>query len=106
MNDARARRHPLAVAIQNAAPVAQAIAVFQIAFDQVSYCLNAAMRVPGESADVILGVGGIEGVHQQEGIEILGFIVPEQAHQVYAGAVNGVSSVNDFFDFPQSVVHN
>ena len=71
MDDAAAGRHPLHVARADRAAVAQAVAVLDGARQHVGDGLDAAVRMPGEAGQVIVGTIVAEVVEQQERIELL-----------------------------------
>ena len=71
VHDAAARRHPLHVARAEAAAIAEAVAVIDRAGQDVGDRLDAAMRMPREAREVILGPLVAEIVEQQERIELL-----------------------------------
>ena len=68
------------------AVVAHAVAVLDGAGQHVGDGLDAAVRVPGEAGQVVLGNVVAEIVEQKEGIEIGGIAEAERAAQVHAGA--------------------
>ena len=55
MDDTAASRHPLDVASGDGAMVAHAIAMFYSSGEDIGDGLDAAMRVPGKSGEIILG---------------------------------------------------
>ncbi len=60
--------------------------------------LDAAVRVPGKSAPVIVGVVRAEGVEEQEGIELGDLREAERALEMDAGALNGRLALPDLPD--------
>ena len=70
VQDAAARRHPLHVAGAERAPVAEAVAVLDGARQHVGDGLDAAMRMPREAGEVVVGPVVAEVVEQQERIEL------------------------------------
>ena len=88
MHDAAAGRHPLHVARAEIAAIAQAVAVLDIAGENISDGLDAAMRMPGEAGAIIVRPVVAEIVEQQERIGGAGFAEAERAAQFYAGALD------------------
>ena len=86
VNDAAAGGHPLHVAGGDGAVVAHAVAVFDGSGENVGDGLDAAMRMPRESGEVVLGDVVAEVVEEQERIEILGVAEAERAAQMDSGA--------------------
>ncbi len=74
------------------APVAQAVAVVDLAAQHVGDGLDAAVRVPGEPGEVLVGVVGAEVVQQQEGIEPGDRIEAEHPVQPDARPFQGVDA--------------
>ncbi len=64
--------HPLHVASGHFAFVTQAVSVLDRASKHISDGLDAAMRMPGKTRNVIFGMLITKIIQQQEGIEILG----------------------------------
>ncbi len=79
VQNAAARGHPLHVAGRHAAFVAEAVAVRHFAGQDVGDGLDAAMRMPGESGEIIRWILVTEIVEQEERIELLGLAEPEGA---------------------------
>ena len=77
MQDAASRRHPLHVAGAEVAAIAEAVTMFDLAGKDVRDGFDAAMRVPGESREIVLGVFVPEVVEQQERIEVAGIAEAE-----------------------------
>ena len=59
---------------------------------------NAAMRMPREACEKILGTFVAEIVEQQERIEVLGVAEAEGTLQLYAGAFEGVFGFENALD--------
>ena len=70
VDDAAAGGHPLDVAGGDGAVVAHAVAMLDGSGEDVGDGLDAAMRVPGEAGQIILGNVVAEIVEQQERIEV------------------------------------
>src|SRR5437868_10413120 len=86
MQDAAAGCHPLHITGYHLAFVAQAISVFDRACEHVSDRLDAAMRMPRESREVVLGIVVTEIIEQKERIELLGFAKAKGSLKLYARA--------------------
>ena len=89
VQNSASRRHPLHVASAELAAIAQAVAVIDGAGQHIGDCLDAAMRVPGETGAIIVGTIVTKIVEQQEGIEFAGVSEAEGAAQLDAGALDG-----------------
>ena len=98
MEDAAARRHPLDVAGAEAAAVAEAVAVLDGAGEHVGDRLDAAMRMPREAGEVVVGTIVAEVVEQQKRIELGGVAESERAAQLDAGAFERGLRRDDSFD--------
>src|SRR5579863_2910257 len=86
MNDAAAGGHPLHVAGADHAAVADAVAVGYRPRQHIGDGLNATMRMPRKSREIVLGNIVAEIVKQEEWIEILGVAEPERPPQMYPSA--------------------
>ncbi len=86
VDDAAAGGHPLHVAGGDGAVVAHAVAVFDGSGQDVGDGLDAAMRMPGKSGEIILGNIVAEIVEEQERIEVVGVAEAEGAAQMHSGA--------------------
>ncbi len=95
VQDAAAGRHPLHVAGGHLALVAEAVAVLDRAGKHVGDGLDAAMRMPGKSREVILGILVAKIVQQQKGIELFGLAETEGALQFHAGAFDRRFGLNN-----------
>src|SRR5690606_22938247 len=98
VNDAAAGGHPLAAAVPDVPLVAQAVAVFDVAGDEIGHRLDAAVWVPREPLDVIGWVAGIKRVQHEERIELLGCGWSQYAYQVHACTVHLLRSGYDLTD--------
>ena len=87
VDDAAARGHPLHVAGAEAAAVAEAVAVLDVAGEHVGDRLDAAVRMPRETRRGSRRVVVAEVVEQQERIELAGVAEAEGALQLDAGAL-------------------
>src|SRR5262249_32474037 len=68
--------HPLNVARADDATITHAVAVFDFAGKHVSYRLNASMRMPRKSVEIVLGDVVPKVVQQQKRIEFGGIAKP------------------------------
>ena len=89
VDDAAAGGHPLDVAGVDGAVVAHAVAVFDVAGEDVGDGFDAAMGVPGEAGEVVVGDVVAEVVEEEEGVEVGGVAEAEGAAEVDAGAFEG-----------------
>src|SRR5579863_2737607 len=80
------------------APVAQAVAMLDGAGEHVGDGLDAAVRMPGEPLEVVLGPVVAEVVEEQERIEVLGVAEAESAAQADAGALHGRGGAREVLD--------
>jgi len=97
MENTAARCHPLHIAGGHFAFVAQAVSVLDRAGKYISDGLDAAMRMPGKSRNIIFRMLIAKIIQQQEGIEILGFAETEGALQFNAGAFDRRLRLNNLF---------
>src|SRR5579872_2372506 len=86
MHDAAARRHPLHVAGAERAAIAQAVAMLDGAGKYVGYRLDAAMRMPRKTGEIVLRSIVAEIVKQEERVGLLGLAETEGAAQLDPGA--------------------
>ena len=70
MQDAPARRHPLAAAVFNLPAVAKAVLVVDFAFHQICKRLNPAMRVQRKAAHVIRRIQRVERIQHEERVKV------------------------------------
>jgi hypothetical protein len=98
MDDPAAGGHPLHVAARQRAAVAEAVAVIDLAGEHVGDGFDAAMGMPWEAGEVLVGVVVAKIVEQQKRIELLWIAEPESALQFHAGAFEGRLWFQDFFD--------
>ena len=71
MQDPAAGSHPLDIAGSQRPLVAEAVAVFDTAGQDIGNGFDAAVRVPGKACAVIAGIVTAEIVEEQEGIKFL-----------------------------------
>ena len=98
VDDAAAGGHPLHIPGADGPLVAHAVAMFHQPFQHVGDGLDAAVRMPGESGQVLVRVGGMEIVQHQEGIELRHLGIAEGALQVDAGPFDGGAALEDLGD--------
>src|SRR5206468_3913238 len=89
MENAAAGRHPLDVARGHFALIAEAVAMLDRARQHVSDRLDAAVRMPGESGTVVLGMLVAEVVQQQKRIKVLRLSEAESTLELHAGSFDG-----------------
>ena len=98
MDDPAARGHPLDLAGPDDALVAKAVAVLDVPVEDVGDRLDAAVRVPGEALQVVVGVLRLEVIEQQERVELRDLVEPENPPQVDAGSLEGGLALPDLLD--------
>src|SRR5213595_60027 len=104
VDDAAAGGHPLHVPRRDDAAVPEAVPVLHVAGEDVRDRLDAAVRVPGEPADVLGRVVRTEVVEEEERVELRYLVVAEHALQADAGALDGRFCLPDLLD-PADVGH-
>ena len=95
MNDPSTCRHPLDVARADGAAVAHAVAVLHGAGKHIGDRLDAAMRVPWETRQVIGGNLVTEIVKEEERIEIGSVAETERTPQAHTCAFSGRLGLED-----------
>src|SRR5439155_24735256 len=95
MDDSSACGHPLNVARGDGAAVAHAVPVFHGAGKDIGDRLDAAVRMPGETGQVILGNVVAEVVEKEKGVEVRGGAKAERPAQVHARALKGRFSADE-----------
>src|SRR5579862_4078574 len=101
VKDAAAGGHPLHIASGHFALVTETVAMLDRAREYISDRLDPAVRVPGESRQIIFRVVVTEIIEQQKGIEILGFPKAEGTLQLHAGALDCGFRFDDPFNRPK-----
>src|SRR6516225_9213465 len=86
MDNASARGHPLNVASRNFAAVSDAVAMLDGPSEDVSDRFDAAMRMPRETREVVLGNVVAKVVQQKEWIEVGRVAKAECPAQMHAGS--------------------
>src|SRR5262249_2792729 len=98
MNDAAARGHPLNVAGADRTAVAEAVAVLHCSGEHVSNRLDAAVRMPGKTGEVILRNLVAKIVEQQKRIVVGGLAEGERTAKMHAGAFERRFRGDDFLN--------
>jgi hypothetical protein len=98
MKDSAAGRHPLDVAGAEAATIAETVAVLHGAGQHIGDRLDAAMRMPRESGEIVLRTIVAEVVEQQERIVVGGVAESERAAELDASAFERRFRRDDFLD--------
>ena len=98
MHDAAARGHPLHVAGAERAAIAEAVAVLDRAGEHIGDGLDAAMRMPRKTGEIVLRPVVAEIIKQQERIGLLRIAETESAAQLHAGAFDRRFGLHDAFD--------
>src|SRR6185312_14720637 len=99
MQNAAAGRHPLHISGSHLALVAETIAVLHRTREHVGDGLDAAMRMPGKTGEIVPGILVPEIIQQQERVEVFGFSEPKGTLELYPCALDGRRGANDFFDW-------
>jgi hypothetical protein len=86
---------------RDGALVAHAIAMIDGSGQHVRNGLDAAMRMPGETFEVVLGVLVAEVIEEEEGIEVSGFAEAEGALEADACAFEGWFGRQNFSNWPE-----
>jgi hypothetical protein len=98
MDDAAARGHPLHAARLEQADVADAVAMAHPALEHDRHGLEAAVRMVGKAADVVVGRIAAEGVEHQERVEPALQRLRQDAGQADARAVGRGLAADDALD--------
>src|SRR5262250_1576398 len=98
MHYAAARGHPLHVAGAERASIAEAVAMLDRAGEHIGDGLDAAMRMPGETGEIVLRPVIAEIIKQQERIGLLGVAKAESAAQFHSGAFDRRLGLHDALD--------
>ena len=98
MQDATPSGHPLHIAGRHLAFVAKAVAVFDGAGEDIGDRLNAAVRMPRKSRQIICWILIAKIVQQKKGIEFFRLAKTEGALQLHARALDGRHRLNDLFN--------
>ena len=84
VNDSSARRHPLNIASADNTAVADTVAMLNGSRQHVGDSLNSAVRMPGESSQIVLWNIIPEIIEQEKRIEFLGIAKSKSATKMYA----------------------
>src|ERR1700681_1656753 len=101
MEDSATGVHPLHVAGDHCALVAETVAMLDRTGEYIGDRLDPAVRMPGTSSNVIFWILIAEVVQQQERIEILGFAEAEGALQFHASALDCRLALNDLLNWAE-----
>ena len=102
VQDAAPGGHPLNVAGAEAAAIAEAVTVLHRASEHVGDRLDAAMRMPREPGEIVLGTIVAEVVEEEERVVVGGVAESKRAAQLDAGAFERRLRRNDTFDGSES----
>lgn len=89
VNNAAPRRHPLHIPFRDTPRVAQAVAMFDIALQDIGDGLYPPVRMPGKPFQVVLRSAGSEIVKEKKGIEQRRLGKTEDPFQPYARPLHG-----------------
>src|SRR5262249_24829842 len=95
MHDAAPGRHPLHVSGAKRAAIAKAVAVVDGTGEHIGDRLDAAVRMPGETGEIVLGLLITEIVEEQERIEFARIAEAEGSPEPNAGAFRGRLGLSD-----------
>jgi cyclase len=98
MDDAAARGHPLDVARAERAAIAEAVTVFDRAGQDVCDCFNAAVWMPRESSQILLGIVVAKVIEEQKWIKLLRVSETEGALQLDTRSLERGLGTEDAFD--------
>src|SRR5262245_46815230 len=98
MNDAAARRHPLHVAAAKRAAIAEAVAMFDSARQDVRDRFDPAMRMPRKACEIVARILVAEIVEEEKRIELRGVAESECPPEMHARAFGGRGRLGDAFD--------
>src|SRR4051812_4786580 len=98
MENAASGRHPLNVAGSHLAFVAETVTVFDRSGENVRDGLDAAMRMPRESGEVVFRPLVAEIVEQEKWIELFRLAETKGALKLYAGTFERGLSLKNFFN--------
>ena len=102
MKDSSAGRHPLDAARREQTAVALVIAVAHAAGEHVGHCLESAMRMFRESADVVRRGIRPKFVEHEEWIKHVQAWLTDDAREFYASTVRSRPSAHDTHDMTLS----
>jgi hypothetical protein len=101
VQDAAAGCHPLHIAGRHLAFVTEAIAVLHGTREHVGDRFDSAMRMPGESRQIVFRVVVTEVIEQQKRIEIPGFAESESTLQPDTRSFDSGLRFNNSFNWPE-----
>ena len=105
VQDAAARAHPLDVAGPDRPAVPERIAVGDLAVADERHRLDAAVRVIGEARFVVGGLGRLEVIEQEKGIEVVEAARAEAAPQVHARPLDDRLRRDDLRHWARGLAH-
>jgi hypothetical protein len=99
VNDAAPRRHPLHVARRDDTFVSHAVAVLDIAFQDVGNRLDAAMGVPRKAFDVLIRIGIAKIIKKKKRVKERNFAVSENPPEMNSCSFHRGFAFEHFADF-------
>src|SRR5256885_11010004 len=93
--------HPLHVSCGHCALIAKTVAVLNGAGEHICDRLDAAVRMPGESGKIVLGIFVAEVIQQEERIELFGFAEAKGSLELHTGALDSGRRLNDLLDWTE-----
>jgi hypothetical protein len=102
VHDPAPRSHPLDFARAYHASVAKAVLMLHLSVEDIRDRLDASMRVPWETPDVIPGIIGPEIIQKQEGVKLGDLAVSEGTAEVDSSPFNRGFAFPDLFYAPDS----
>ncbi len=100
MENSAPGRHPLDVAGSNRAAVSQAVAMLDGACEHIRDGLDAAMRMPWKTGQIILRLFIAKVVEQEERVEVSGVAETERTPQMNTCTFEGRLGFDETLDWP------
>ena len=100
MQDPTPGSHPLHITGAQFSAITQAVAMLHASGEHIGDGLDAAVRMPGKTGEVIARPVAAEIVKQQEWIDLACFSEADGAPQLHAGALHRRLGLHDAFDWP------
>ena len=97
MDNSATRRHPLNVAGADGPVISHAVAVLDSSGEDIGDGFDPAMRVPGETGQVVLRNVIAEVVKKEERVELAGVAETERTAQMHARAFDGWLGLDQSF---------
>jgi hypothetical protein len=88
MNNTTSGRHPLHISGRNGPAISHAVTVLDRASQDIGYGLDATMRVPGKTRQIIFRNVIPKIVEEQEWIEVFGVTETKSATKMHTGTFN------------------